>query len=38
MIDRLDSGDSEHNKVGQHWVVIYRHVILSSSMKKGWLR
>ena len=37
MIDRLDSGDSEHNIVGQQWVVIYGHVISSSSMKKGWL-
>ena len=36
MIDRLDSGDSEHNRVGQ-WVVIYEHVISLSIMKKGWL-
>jgi hypothetical protein len=38
MIDRLDFGDSEHNRVGQQWVVIYGHDILLSSMKKGWLR
>ena len=38
MFDRLDSADSEHNRVGQHWVVIYRDVILSSRMKKGWLQ
>ena len=35
MIDRLDSGDSEHNRVGQQWVVIYGHGILSSSMKRA---
>ena len=34
MIDRLNSGDSEHNRVGQQWVVIYGHVILSSSVKR----
>ena len=38
MIDRLNSGDNEHNRVGQQWVVIYGHDISSSSMKKGWLR
>ena len=38
MIYRLDSGDSEHDRVGQQWVVIYEHVISSSNMKKGWLR
>jgi len=36
MIYRPDSGDSEHDRMGQQWVVIYGHVILSSSMKKGW--
>ena len=38
MIDKLDSGDNEHDRVGQQWVVIYEHEISSSSMKKGWLR
>ena len=31
----LDSGDSDHIRVGQQWVVIYGHVIFSSNMKKG---
>jgi hypothetical protein len=36
MIYRLDSGDNEHDRVGLQWVVIYGHVISSSSMKMGW--
>ena len=28
MIYRLDSGDSEHNRVGLQWVVIYGHLIV----------
>ena len=35
MIYILDSGDSEHDRVRQQWVVIYGHEISSSSMKKG---
>lgn len=35
MIDRLNCGDSEHDRVGQQWLVIYGHLISSSSMKKG---
>jgi hypothetical protein len=31
----LNSSDNEHNKVGKQWVVIYGHVIFSSSMKRG---
>ena len=38
MIYRLDSGESEHDRVGQQWVVIHRHEISLSNMKKGWLR
>ena len=38
MIYRLDSGDSEHDRVGQQWVVIYGNEISSSRMKKGWIR
>jgi hypothetical protein len=38
MIYRLDSGNSEHDRVGQQWVVIYGHEISSSSMKKGCIR
>ena len=38
MIYILDSGDSEHDRVGQQWVIIYGHEISSSNMKKGWLR
>ena len=34
MIDRLDPGDTEHNIVGQQWVVIYRDMISSSRMKR----
>lgn len=34
---RLNSGDSEHNRVGQQWMVIHGHVIFSSSVQKGWL-
>ena len=37
MIYRLNSSDSEHDRVGQQWVVIYEHEISSSSMEKGWL-
>jgi hypothetical protein len=35
MIYILNSDDSEHNRVGQKWVVIYGHVISSSNIKKG---
>ena len=38
MIYRLDSSDSEHDRVGQQWVFIYRHDISSSNMKKDWLQ
>jgi vacuolar-type H+-ATPase subunit E/Vma4 len=38
MIYRLNSGDSEHDRVGQQWVVIYKHEISSSSVKKSWFR
>ena len=38
MIYKLDSGDIEHDIVGEQWVVIYGHVISSSNMKKGWLQ
>ena len=38
MIYRLDSGDNEHDRMEQQWVVIYEHEISSSNMKKGWLR
>ena len=34
MIYRLDSGDNEHDRVGQQWVVIYGHEISSSNMKR----
>ena len=34
MIYILYSGDSEHDRVGQQWVVIYEHVIFSSNMKR----
>ena len=37
MCYKLDSGVSEHNRVGKQRMVIHGYVIFSSSMKKGLL-